>query len=351
MRYFFTLFASLLFTAIPFAAIGQEQPPARVVVAGVQEREVAPRVRFVGIVDYDRIADVVPEVSGVIRMLHFREGQRVKQGDVLVELATDFIKQDILIKQKELEETDARLKKLKSSLDRLKRLIAANNASREAYEEALYDHQALLKERESVLAAMDRSRLELEKSRVQAPFDGVVLEKLQEQGEWVGPQSPVARLASTEDVIVTLSLTERLIPYQRVNTALQVELPALDRRVNGNILRLAPVADIRSRNAVLKISVPYSPGLIQNMSAAVEVPAGEPRMLRILPRDALIDSPRGDAVYLVENGKARMQVLQVAARLGGEIATDSPDIELGMSVVVDGNERLLPGQAVTIIDP
>lgn len=351
MRGLFALFPLFLFAAIPFAVIGQEHPPALVVVAEVQEREVAPRVRFVGAVDYDRIAEVVPEVSGVIRMLHIREGQQVKQGDVLVELATDFIEQDILIKQKELEETDARLKKLKNSLDRLKRLMAANNASREAYEEALYDHQALLKERESVLAVMDRSRLELEKSRVRAPFDGVVLEKLQEQSEWVGPQSPVARLASTEDVVVTLSLTESLIPYQRENTALQVELPALGRQVNGSILRVAPVVDIRSRNAVLKIAIPYSPGLIQNMSVAVEVPAGEPRLLRILPRDALIDSAQGDAVYLVEDGKARMQVLQVAARVGGEIATNSPDIEPGMSVVVDGNERLLPGQAVTVIEP
>jgi len=63
-----------------------------------------------------------------------------------------------------------------------------------------------------------------------------------------------------------------------------------------------------------------------------------------------IEDTVGEMARLVEEGKVRLQPLGVAARLGEEIATDSPDIRPGMTLAVDGNERLQPGQAVTVVE-
>ena len=70
----------------------------------------------------------------------------------------------------------------------------------------------------------------------------------------------------------------------------------------------------------------------------------------ILPRDALIRNGGADFVYTVEEGKAKMVSVDVLTRRGNQAGVASPSLKPGMKVVVDGNDRLQPGQAVMVVD-
>ena len=133
-----------------------------------------------GLVDFDRISAISGEISGLITRQHAVEGDLVKAGDPLVELNTDFIRKDMDIKRGQREEISSELEKVASSMRRLENLLKTNSASRQAYDDARFDHRSLIRKRETLGEELQRLKLQLEKSVIRAPFDGIVLNKLKE---------------------------------------------------------------------------------------------------------------------------------------------------------------------------
>ncbi|MGD2015043.1 MAG: hypothetical protein PVG84_14920, partial [Desulfobacterales bacterium] len=80
----------------PTSLWGQEKskkrPPASVSVAKVTSGQVAPQNEFIATIFYQEISDTASEVSGLVGVVHFEEGQRVKQKQVLVELGSDILR-------------------------------------------------------------------------------------------------------------------------------------------------------------------------------------------------------------------------------------------------------------------
>jgi len=89
--------------------------------------------------------------------------------------------------------------------------------------------------------------------------------------------------------------------------------------------------------------------MIRNMSATVEVPSGRKQLLRLLPRDAVVKFNGQNFVYTVTEGKAKMLPIKVVARTGVDVAVAEPPLAKGMDLVIDGNDRLRPGQPVEIV--
>ncbi|MES9905805.1 MAG: efflux RND transporter periplasmic adaptor subunit, partial [Sedimenticola sp.] len=326
-------------------------PPARVVVAMVEERVIAETSSLMGVIDFDRISEVSGEVSGLIIEQLAVEGKHVKQGDPLVRLNTDLTRKDMDIKRKEQAQVSADMEKVGRTLKRLESLLKNNSASRQAYDDSRFDLSALEQKRATLGQQLQRLQLQLDKSTVRAPFDGLVLNKFKEQGEWLAPGNPICRLASTQDVIAKIAIPESLVRYQKAGEPLSVSLPALGRQLDGNIRGFTPVADLRSKSAILKINLPFTEGMIQNMSIETEIPSGNKRRLRLIPRDALVQIKGKDFVYSVKENKAKMLPLNIVARTKDFVAVDKPPVTTGMMVVIDGNDRLRPDQAVTIIKP
>jgi len=349
MKYFHLFLWPGLILAHSVSAAPPAPPPAKVVVTQVRAQELAPTSRLVGTIDFDRISEVSGEISGLIIRQNSVEGSPVKQGDILVELNTDLIRKDMDIKQKQRAQANADLEKVARSMQRLENLLQTNSASRQAYDDARFEHQSLMKRRETVDEEIMRLQIQSDKSTVRAPFDGVVLAKLKEQGEWVNPGTPVARIASTSDQVVKVAISEKLVQFQNRGDPVPVNINALNSTVEGRVLGFIPVADIRSKSVTLKISIPYRREMIRNMSAVVEVPSGQKQLLRLLPRDAVVKFNGKNFVYTVDKGKAKILPIKIVARTGTDVAVAEPPVTKGMVLVIDGNDRLRPNQPVEII--
>ena len=334
---------------VPTTVAG-EPPPARVKVALVEQKEIETTISHTGLVDFDRISALSGETSGVIIGQHAVEGKLVKAGEPLVELSTDFIRKDMDIKRRQREEIDADLEKVASALQRLENLIKTNAASRQAYDDARFDHRSLLRKRDTLGEELERLRIQLDKSVIRAPFDGIVLNRLKERGEWVSPGTAVINLASVADVIVRAAVSENLIRFQQQDARVPVSVTPIGVQMEGRIAGFSPEADRRSKSVSLKVSIPYREGLLRNMSATLSLPASERRSLHVVPRDALVHAQGRDVVYSVKEGAAVMIPVNVVTRSGPLVGIADSAIEVGMPVVVDGNDRLRPGQATQIID-
>ncbi len=341
----FTVIFSI--NAAPIAA----QPPAKVVVMQVVEKETAKTDLIMGVIDFDKRSGISSEISGLIKSQNITEGAMIKKGFALVHINTDFIENSIAMTRKEIEQIEIKIKSAQRNLDRYDILLQKDITSKKIFEDFSDQVKENIKQKEIAIQKLARLRLEIKKSIIYAPFDGLILEKYKNEGEWLNPGEPVCLLASRDDMIVKVAVSEELIAYVRPGTKAAFTVPALNRKFTGKIIRFAPVADVKSKTFQIKIAAPYFKQALRNMSVAVNVPVSHKMKLKMMKRDALVLFQGKNFVYTVKDGKAKILPVNIVSYEDELMGVDNPYIVPGMPVVIDGNDRLRPDQAVTVANP
>ena len=103
MRSLFVLFV-LFFIVTPLSA--QEPPPASVIITKVQSEKVSQTQSVIGILYYDRISEVSTEVTGLVQTVLARKGTHVKKGDILVNLDTEMLDNEISLKKTHIAQNE-----------------------------------------------------------------------------------------------------------------------------------------------------------------------------------------------------------------------------------------------------
>jgi RND family efflux transporter MFP subunit len=344
------ILASLLLTILFYGFAAAQQPPARVVTANVFAKALAQTRPMVGVVDFNTTAGLSPEISGLIASQFIEEGTVVKKGAVLVRLNTDFLEKDIAMINQEILQLSISIQKTEKNLARLRSLRKDDVATEKEVDDLDFSLKERFAQRESLKVKLAKKELELAKSTLRAPFDGLVLARYKSRGEWISPGVAVCLLGSTKDLVVRVALDEKLVAFVRPGLDLTINLTPLSRQLTGKLANLIPVADPKSKTFQISIAIPYFEGVIQNMSARVDVPVSVRTSLKMVPRDALVRSQGKAFVYTVKEGQAKILPINIVAADGEYLGVENPHIVPGMPIVVDGNERLKPDQAVTVIE-
>lgn len=346
MRSIVLAILAIAFTAITVAA----QPPARVVVTNVFEKEVAPTTPFLGIVDFDIKSGISSEISGLIERQAMVEGSVVAEKDLLVRLNTDFIQKDRDMIAKEIDQLDVRIANARKNLKRLETLFKQNVTTEKDYDDLEALLRELITQREALDVRLAKKALELEKAEIRAPFNALVVARYKYEGEWVSPGVSVGQLAAVDAVVASVAVSEDLVRYIRIGQTLELVVTALDLPLSGKVRTIVPRLDEKSKTFTVKIGIGYREGLLQNMTTRVHVPTAHPKTLRMIKRDALVRLEGKTFVYTVEDAKAKLLPIRIVALRGEYMGVDEPYIVAGMPIVVDGNERLRPDQAVEVIE-
>ncbi|MBW1911826.1 MAG: efflux RND transporter periplasmic adaptor subunit, partial [Deltaproteobacteria bacterium] len=317
---------------------------------------VAENTPIIGVLYFDRVSGLSTEVAGMVKSVHFREGDRIKRGAVLLNLSTDFIDKEIELAETRIDEISVRIERADKDLERYGTLVRHKAIREKVHEDVGFERRELIKQRDALRKQLEITRLKKAKSIIRAPlsiirapFDGIVLAKGMDVGDWIDPGKEFCRIGSTEDVFVKVPIAEELLPYSGKGDIVNVTINAFDKRVRGKIAGILPVADPRTKNVMLKIRLPQMEIVVENMSATVYVPVSKRKRLKLIPRDALVNFQGKDIIYTVKEGKAAVLPIHIVAFVDEFAALDNKEIPKGMIVVVDGNDRLRPGQPVQII--
>lgn len=298
----------------------QGMPPAKVVVSEVSSGMVVPEAEFIGTVYYHEVSKVASEVSGKVETMSFDEGQRVKKGSELVKLNSDLLLSD-----------------LEKAVIDFKR--AENLYKKELISEQAYDERRFKKE---------RLEIEILKKVIRAPYDGVVLKKHVNRGEWLSPGSIVATIAGDDVIDIITEVPERIVGY--IDQNMDVTIQAGGKEIKGKVFSIIPRGDISTRTFPVKIRADNSISLIEGMEARVSLPTGEKKKTLMVPRDALMPMFGNTVVFAVIDSKAKMIPVEVAGYRGMEAGILAQELSEGMKVVIKGNERLMDGQPVITIN-
>jgi RND family efflux transporter MFP subunit len=215
------------------------------------------------------------------------------------------------------------------------------------------------KKREEALAAeLALLDIRIQDMTLRAPFDGVVVERHVEVGEWVTAGDPMVTLVSTNRLEVWLDVPQRLVErVAAVGDTLPVRIGGIGADVRALDPRVVPRIDGRTRMfpVVARIDGDAARGLSPGMSASAYLPVGEERETLMLPKDAVVYRPGGVAVMSVMgadeggttvNGVAAMIPITILFETDRDVAVAPGALQPGAVVVVEGNERLFPGTSV-----
>jgi RND family efflux transporter MFP subunit len=208
-------------------------------------------------------------------------------------------------------------------------------------------------------ATAERPKDQLTKHTIISRFDGYVTAEHTEVGQWVKQGDPVAEVAALDEVEVVAYVVEQHVPHIRVGGQVTIIIPALPGQdFPGVVTEVVPQADVQARTFPVKVRVKNSVGdggpvLKSGMYARVLLPTAERRMAILVPKDSLVLGGPSPMVFVVEpaadgkGGKVTPVPVQVGVAHGGLIQVTGP-LRIGQLVVVQGNERLQPGQDVAI---
>jgi multidrug efflux pump subunit AcrA (membrane-fusion protein) len=220
---------------------------------------------------------------------------------------------------------------------------------------------------------------DLSEHTIVAPFDGYVTREYTEVGQWIDKGDPVVDLVEVQQVEVQVNVLESDISHIQINeTRPEVEIAALP-GARGKVVAVVPQADVRSRSFPVKVRVDnrfadgteipkdvsaddfdtrgvlFKPGMFARVTFRRESDQAE----LLVPKDALNLGGETPIVYVVDStpdpewgesrDTARMVVVELGPAVDGLIVVKG-DLREGERVVVEGNERLRPGQKLRIID-
>jgi RND family efflux transporter MFP subunit len=324
----------------------QGPPPALVEVAQITHGEAEPMVEFVGTVYYARKSDVAAEVDGVVEQVFFEEGYRVKSGDPLVSLGADILDTLISATRADYELVLVELEQAQKELNRREPLYREGSVSESAYDEYFFKSKMLQNRSISLKASLDRLLLEKEKKKIRAPFDGIVVQKNAEKGEWVDDGGMVAVIADDSVIDVEVNVPAEMLQYLEPGKKLTVKTESQE--LTGEFLSFVPKGDVATRTFDVKIRMRNSAGLFEGMEARALVPSAEKTASLKVDRDALIDRFGQNVIWIVKDSAAKMVPVQVVGYDGMRVGIMGAGLETGDMAVVKGNERLREGQPVTI---
>ncbi|AWB35508.1 efflux RND transporter periplasmic adaptor subunit [Orrella marina] len=317
------------------AAPARAAPAVPVEIAVVEEVSFPRGLSAIGNLRSAESIVISAEISGRIAKINFEEGQPVSQGDVLVEL-------DDSVPRAELAQAEANLALAQSRFDRSQRLQTAGFVSKEAREDASIALQLQQ-------AAIELAKARLDKTRIVAPFDGVVGLRKVSIGEYLSPGQDIAPLESIEVLKADFRLPERYVSDIQVGQTLEINVDALpQRQFLGEVYAVSPLVEAGGRSVMVRANVDNQDGLLfPGMFARVQLitQAGD---AIVVPETALSPSGQRQFVYRVTDSIAEQVPVEIGERRGGLVEIVA-GLQAGDQVTVSGLQRIRDGATVNIL--
>jgi HlyD family secretion protein len=330
-----------------------------------------------GTVKARRRAKLSPEIGGMVSAIPFREGDRIKKGDVVLRLDDRLQRAELSLSEGDLETASSQEKEACLAAERAERerertarlaeqAIASEDLLDRASTEALRTQAACDAAKASVeraRSAVELARTRMEKMILRAPFDAVVAEVDAELGEWVTPSPPALPVPAAIDILDPGSIYISA-PMDEVDSAkIEIHQPvrvSVDshpgKSFPGRVSRIAPyVLDVEAQNRTVEIEVDLEDtGLAATMlpgtSADVEVILDQREARLRIPTQALLEGNRvlivGDDETLesrvIETGLSNWDFTEVTNGLtAGDrvvVSLDRPEVVEGAKAVVESKE-------------
>ncbi|MDP8246044.1 MAG: efflux RND transporter periplasmic adaptor subunit [Candidatus Hinthialibacter antarcticus] len=365
--------ASIFFLTFSLVAIAQ--PPDMPVMIpsvradAVRMEDVQERRQITGDLRAKFRSQVAALEEGRLVKILADEADVVKKGDLIARIDDRRLKAQLdgleAQRQITLAQNEARRAELKNAqwnLNRLKPLWDKKLTTEQELENAnmlvqVKEAEVLAGERTliQIKSSIDLLKIRLEETRIDAPFDGVIIERNAELGEWITPGNLVVTMISTGTIEAWLEAPERIAYlFQKEGGDVQIEISASGQSLEPKEVRIIPQVDPRVRTMFIVADLEMDANhLAPGMSVTASLPTGERKTRMTVSKDAIMHQETGFFVYKAQQSEdgyiASPAPITRLFTTGDRVAIESPALAESDLVIVEGNERLFPMSPISLI--
>lgn len=316
-----------------------------------------------GRVEAFRVAEIRPQVSGIVLKRLFEQGGEVRAGQPLYQINPAPFVAEKDTANAALQRAEAALTRAQVQTKRLAPLVASDAISRQVYDDAVSQRDQAAADVAQARAALARRQLDLKFTTVDAPIAGRIDQALVTEGALVGTSdsSPMARIQQIDKVYVdvrrpaaSLEALQQALEKHRVNTSNELPVAILKSaggayEVSAKVLFSGINVDSGTGDVLLRVQVDNPKRqLLPGMFVRARIPlASYPDALSV-PQQAVV-RPGGKAHVWTINGQNAAHLAPVEL---GELVSQRYRIVSGLKrsqrIVVAGMERLIEGTQVTL---
>lgn len=326
-------------------ALPGEEAALSVRVQSVQRSQIASTASVVGTTEPFARATAAAQLMGRVVAANFDEGQRVSAGQVLVRLEDAALQAARGRAQAGLGEARSARQLAEKTAARLRNLFEQQAASQQMLDDAETAFARAEAAERAARQALVHAEVQLDYSAIAASIDGYVVKKFVQVGDMAAPGVPLFAIEQLDSLKVEVLLPEsrRVAAGERV----QVEIAALDRRVDGRVLAQVQAADPRSRTFRAKIVIGNGDGRIGSGMFARALLPEAPRTALLVPSAALVRKGQLEGVYVVAEGRAQLRWLRLGDRRGDDFEVLS-GLNEGDRVIVAPSADVRAGRLVEV---
>lgn len=304
----------------------------------LKETNIAKTLDYTASLEADEQVYYAPASTGRISKIHVEVGDRIRKGQLLVEMD-----------QTQLHQARVQLTNLELEYNRAKQLKETGSISQQAYDATVTQYEV----------AKSNVDFLLENTKLLAPFDGVVTGRYFENGElYTGSPAGGAAKASIiaiekiNPVKAYVNMTEQYYPLVKAGTEMELKSSIYpDRTFPGKISIVYPTIDKTSRTFTVEVKIPNNdlslrPGMYGNINFFI----GETNTI-VAPALAVLKLQGSNIryVFINNNGKAKRVEVTLGRRFDDQVEIISPEIKAGDQLITVGQAKLVDGSLINIL--
>lgn len=378
---------------------GKQAKPVPVKAVSVRQEKLVRWLPLTGTVAAGNAVRISATIEGPIAFCPWREGDKVKKGDKLLEIERPIYRREVEAADAALSVTKARLADLKAGarseeiaqaaemvtqlqentrfaendLARIEQMVKSGSLPGEERDKArvafvksqtdlksarerlqmlqrgptettIAVQEALVKEAE---ARLEKARATEAECRIYAPFSGVISAVQVRNGDLATAKAPLLDLLDPESLVVRFSIPERHVLQVKPGTPARLSFDAIPGNAyDAKVIRIYPELETSSRTLLAETGIPDGVPASPGMFVRLQVAAGELPEALIVPDSALLSMPDDSViVYVIEGKVARRRQVNIVLESSGEVALSS-GVSAGELVIVRGHELLKDGSLV-----
>lgn len=348
MKKIFLVMFFVFFTVVNLIEASAQQA-SLVEVETLKMQEVNDLQEFVGTINFDKKSKIASQSSGVAKIINFEVGQRVKKGDILVQIDSDVLDSQIKAATSSVNTYDVQLENAKKNYERYKALLEKKSIAQKIFDDSKLEYDVAVENLNSAKAKLNELNIQKSKKIISAAFDGVIVEKNINLGEWLNQGTQIATLVNTNEIEILFNLPISFISGLQIGENYKVEIS--DKFIDAKLFAAIPSGDKLTRTFPVRFKANINDMFIfDGASAKVNFAKESKSNALVINRDAVIKRFNMDVIFAVVDDKAKMIPVKPIAYFGTSAAISAQGLVEGMQIVTKGNERIFPDMPVKIIN-
>ena len=332
--------------------------PLIVKVARASVKPMPVLIEAVGTVEAEQSVQVRAQVSGTLKSVFFKEGDKVKAGQQLIQIDPRTYQAQYNQALAALARDKAQLENARAQQERLEPLLKREFITRQEYDVAVTSTKSLEATMQADQAAAEQARIQLEYTRIYAPITGRTGALAVRPGNLVaagagGGGAPLVTINSTDPILVSFSIPERqLDEIRRYQNEKDMRIEILPDRSTppvaaGKLVFIDNTITPQTGTVILKTRVENDvealwPGQFVNVRIVLTI---QPDAV-VVPESAVQPGQDGSFVYLVdEQNKVRVRPVKISRQIGGEVVI-AAGVKAGDTLITEIPQELQPGATV-----